>query len=299
MARPRQAAWIVLGALAGVVLWSLAHRWLPRAELAESNYQANLIRLQSWIYGAPKANVIIGSSIAGRLLPEDFAGTSLAGIANLALDGSGPELGLRLVLARGNPPPRVFIEVHRLGKPWGINDETLLAALREPGFALAGAVPALRADSRPSTLLYAWLKRRRDPSPVTMTRPATKAPGRPPSPEGFVRPQWFAHFAEQVAELRRRGGEVILLRLPVGRENPADPFAPNEADSLAQALGLKLMDLNREAARRGMGPAYSDGLHLTSGSARRMCVLLAELTVESQASGVVGPTGLEPVTKGL
>lgn len=289
----------MLAALAGVAVWSLAHRWLPRAELAESNYQANLIRLQSWMIEAPKTNVIIGSSIAGRLLPGNFAGTSLASVANLALDGSGPELGLRLLLARSNPPPRVFIEVHRLGKAWNANDDMLLAALRDPGFALAGAVPGLRADSRPSTLLYAWLRRRREVAPAPVARPVTNASGQLLSSVVLVRPEWLDHFAGQVAELRRHGSEVTLLRLPVGRENPADPLAPNQTDALARDLGLRLLDLNREASLRGVSLSYTDGLHLSSDSARRLCLLMADLTLHDLTVGVVGPTGLEPVTKGL
>ena len=279
MASPRQAGWIVLAALVGVGVWSLAYRWLPRAELAETNFQANLIRLQSWRLEAPPPNVIIGSSIAGRLLPGNFAGTPLASMANLSLDGSGPELGLRLVLARSNPPPRVFIEFHRLGKPWNANDDTLLAALREPGFALAGAVPGLRADARPTTLLYAWLKRRQDPPPTPASHPATNAVVRSVAAGAFVRPEWFGHFAGQVAELRQRGCEVILIRMPVGRENPAAAEAANDADALAHDLGLRLVDLNREAIRRGLNLSYTDGLHLSSGSARQICSLLAELAV--------------------
>ncbi len=278
MQRSRQPLWIVLLALMALGVWTLAHRWLPRAGLAETNFQANLIRLQAWMFEAPRSNAIIGSSIGGRLLVGNFAGTPLASLANLALDGSGPELGLRLVLARDNPPPRIFIEVHRLGKPWNANDETLLATLHEPGFALAGRVPGLRADTRPTTLLYTWLKGRHEPAPQAAILP-------PPSASVLattaVASAWQPKFAEEVAELRRRGCEVILLRLPVGRENPAKPELPNEADELAAKLGLRLIDLNREAARRGLEMTYSDGLHLSPASARAVCQLLAELVAKA------------------
>ena len=275
MQRSRQSLWIVLLALLALGGWTLAHRWLPRAGLAETNFQANLIRLQAWMFEAPRTNAIIGSSIGGRLLAGNFAGTPLASLANLALDGSGPELGLRLVLARSNPPPRIFIEVHRLGKPWTANDETLLATLQEPGFALAGRIPGLRADTRPTTLLYSWLKGRHEPAPVGAVLPPPSASA---TATNTASATWQPRFAEQVAELRRRGCEVILLRLPVGRENPARPEVPNPADELAGKLGLKLIDLNREAARRGLEMSYSDGLHLSPASARTVCRLLVELT---------------------
>ena len=276
MPRNRQARWIVLLALSALAVWTLAHRWLPKAELAETNFQANLIRLQAWEFEPPRSNVIIGSSIAGRLLPGNFAGTPLASLANLALDGSGPELGLRVVLARSNPPPRIFLEVHRLGKPWTVNDDTLLAGLREPGFALAGRISGLRADTRPTSLAYAWLKRHQGSG--------AKPPAAPPSPASvpamgrtnIIDHTWESRLPGQVTELRRRGCEVILLRLPVGRENPAQAEAPNEMDALAARLGLRLIDLNREAGRKGLEFSYTDGLHLAPASAKTVCGLLVE-----------------------
>lgn len=271
MDRHRQAIVIVVSALLGVGAWAFVRPWLPRAELAESNFQANLIRLQTWSMEPPRSNVVVGSSIAGRLLPSCFRGTPLDSLANLALDGSGPELGIRLLLGAGTVPPRVFIEVHRLGKPWHVNDDTLLGVVHETGFALSGRLPALRADTRPTTLLYAWLKGRRDAA-GTAPAPGAARPGSPAADPG-----WEERFRGQVGELRNRGCEVVLLRLPVGRENPADPAASGEADRLALALGVRLIDVNREAAKRGLGLAYSDGLHLTPASARAVAVLFAEL----------------------
>ena len=275
MHRHRQALVIVVSALLGVGAWAFVRPWLPRAELAESNFQANLIRLQTWSMEPARSNVVVGSSIAGRLLPSYLRGTPLDSLANLALDGSGPELGIRLLLGARAVPARVFVEVHRLGKPWHANDDTLLGVVHETGFALAGHLPALRADTRPTTLLYAWLKGRREPvgvAPASGAAPAT-ASARFPAAD----PGWEERFRGQVGELRRRGCEVVLLRLPVGRENPADPAAPGDADRLARELGVGLIDVNREAAKRGLVLAYSDPLHLAPASARAVGILFAEL----------------------
>ena len=71
-----------------------------RARLAENNYQANLIRLETFLHQPAPPSVLVGSSMTGRLLPEYFDGTPLAGVANLGLDGSSPDLGLDVVLRR-------------------------------------------------------------------------------------------------------------------------------------------------------------------------------------------------------
>ncbi len=272
----RQALCIGLLALMALAVWTLAHRWLPKAELAETNFQANLIRLQAWEFEPPRSNVIIGSSIGGRLLPGNFAGTPLASLANLALDGSGPELGLRVVLARSNPPPRIFLEVHRLGKPWTANDDTLLAALREPGFALAGRISGLRADTRPTSLVYAWLKRHQGAGAKLPASPPSTASTPSFAGTNTIDHTWESRLPGQVAELRRRGCEVVLLRLPVGRENSAQPEATNEMDALAARLGIRLIDLHREASRKGLELSYTDGLHLAPASAKAVCGLLVE-----------------------
>ena len=274
MQQRRQALWIVLIALVALVAWTLAHRWLPKAEIAETNFQANLIRLQAWMFEASPSNVIVGSSISGRLLPKIFADTPLASMANLGLDGSGPEFGLRLMLARSNPPPQIFVEVHRLGKPWNANDDMLLIALLEPEFAIAGSISGLRANTRPTTLVYNWFKGRHEPvqKPTALASLFTSI-----ASANATNRVWRPHFAEQVAELHRRGSEVILLRLPVGRENPANPDTPDTADELAAKLGLRMIDLNREAVRRGLEISYTDGLHLSTSSALAVSHLLAEL----------------------
>jgi hypothetical protein len=90
---------------------------------------------------------------------------------------------------------------------------------------------------------------------------------------------WLGGLESRVRSLRQLGVEVILLRLPVGRENPVDPAAPNFADAVAAHLGLPLVDLGRTAAGQGHKPAYTDGLHLTPESARWAAQALAATTL--------------------
>ncbi len=255
----------ILG-LAGVLLvgWHGAVRWLPRPELAETNYVANRLRIERWMGGSTASNVIVGTSIGGRLLPAYFEGTRLGSVANLGLDGANPDTGLTLALARPTPPRVLFLEVHRLILPPGQNDRQLLALAEGPGLALAEWMPSTRADSRPSTVLYGILKRRQQGGDAASNLP--RGPG------GTVAgpaadPQWAERIGRKVKALQDRGTRVVLLRLPVGRENPASPEEVGIAEDASKRLGLPLVDLFRRSVREGAPLQYTDGLHLSPASA--------------------------------
>lgn len=276
MNRARQSLWILALAAVAVLGWQIAARWLPRPALAETNYHANRLRLETWFLDPMPSNVIAGSSISGRLLPGYFTGTVLAGIANLGLDGSGPLTALDCILIRATNgpraavPQRVLLEVHRLDRTVDANDRLLLAAAHDAGMTLAATIPATRASSRPSTLAYAWLKEQRPGGPVAAPQPE----GDPRSVTGDE--PWLMALQERVSALQRLGSEVVLLRLPVGRENPLAPAAPNLADALAGRLRIRLVDLNRLAEEPKVSLSYTDGLHLTPDSARWAARALSE-----------------------
>jgi len=276
MSRARQSLCILSLSVLAVLGWQwIVGRLLPRPALAESNIHANRLRLEAWFLDPVPSNVLAGSSISGRLIPGYFAGTALASIANLGLDGSGPLTSLDCVLMRmtnGGPAPRrVFVEIHRLDRTNDANDRMLLESAHGFSMRLAGVLPAMRAASRPSTVAYAWLKDRQPGGGTIEGRPL--GDGRKVVGE----PDWLNQARERVDRLQKLGVEVVLLRLPVGRENPVDSQASNFADEVAQRLGIALLDLNRRTAPAGSVLNYSDGLHLTADSARAMARSLAQL----------------------
>lgn len=270
MKRLAQTGWILLLGAALLALWGVALRVLPRAQLAETNYQANQLRLEAWLLNPVPTNVLAGTSISGRLLPSYFAGTPLASLASLGLDGASPLTALTLVQERATAPRRVFLELHPVDRLPAANDALLLDAARGFGVRLAESLPVVRANARPSTVLYSWLKERREGGGVSVEPTGGDPVFAPDAP-------WLPPLVARVNALRARGVEVVLLRLPVGRMNPPTPQTPHLGDALSAHLGLPLLDLNREAARRGIPLTYTDGLHLSPASARRMAALLAEL----------------------
>lgn len=284
MVRSRQALSILLLGLAAVAAWSFARPWLPKAAFAESSGEANRIRLEAWEYEPRRPNVLVGSSFSGRLLPEDFKDSPLDPISNLAFDGSGPEVGLRLLAGQNPPPKNVLLEVHRVSKAWTRRDADLLASRGGPGDWLRRSVPGLRANTRPSTLLFSWVKSHRGGG-----RPVDAFAGEATEPTGPVvyenEPDCasLARVLSMARDLSARGSRVALVRLPVGTENPPATNSADAVSCLAAAWEFPLLDVNREATRRGMVMAYTDGRHLDAPSARAAARILADLAASLPA----------------
>lgn len=255
-------------------VWTAALRVLPQPSLAETNYEANRLRVERWLLGPPSPAVLVGTSLTGRLLPGYFQDTPLAGTENLGLDGASPDTGLRLVLMRNPAPALVLLEVHLLSKKPGPNDRQLLDLATGVGLQVSSILPLTRADARPSTVLYGWLKERQAGEGSTDVTPRAVSPEQARKEAEAMDPDWQPRLRELVAQLQARGSQVALVRLPIGRGNPTDPESPNEADATARELGLPLLDLLRISRRDGLRITYTDGLHLTPSSARTVCRLL-------------------------
>lgn len=280
MRRSAQAVWILALALAGLGLWSALRPGLPRAGLAETPSQGNRIRLEAWMFDKPQPVVLAGTSLSARLLPEYFHDSPLPAVANLGLEGLSPDTSLALAQARTPPPGLILLEAHRLEKPVDHLDEEALESVRGAGIALTRAVPGLRADVRPSSMLYAWLKTRRP------TR-AGPAAARPKAADALaLKPalDWEKRIGARVAALKAAHIMVALVRLPAGYEDPADPLAPTVADRLGPEWGVPVLDVNREARKRGIPMGFTDGLHLDGPSARSVARLLAELAAPLKQS---------------
>jgi len=260
---------IVAAVLCG--LWSVVRIQLPKPELAETNYTANRMRIERFLEGPKPKCLIVGTSIAGRLLPSYFKGSGLENIVNLSLDGASPITGLQLTLGQPKTPDLVLLEAHRLWNPVRANDHQLLALSQGMDRRLHSEVTLTKADSRPTTVLYGWLKshQHQEGGQVTEAKGPVNASGvlkTVPRPEELIR---------AVHELEARGTKVVMIRLPVGRENPVDPKGQDDVDLLVKDLGLPTIDLYRQSLEWAEPIRYSDGLHLAPESARRLACALA------------------------
>ncbi|MFM8360251.1 MAG: hypothetical protein ACKOET_17015, partial [Verrucomicrobiota bacterium] len=163
-----------------------------------------------------------------------------------------------------------------------------LAALDSPGLALARRDPLFRTASRPSSLLYSWLKSRREeespghPAETTPAPPASRAVPTPPAgPRADRAAAADRHWPAQLRRLRAEGVQVAFVDVPIG-ESPAPGLATSAdtadtAEGLARLLGLPRLDLRAELHRRQVTLRYTDGLHLTAASARQAAEVLGEM----------------------
>ncbi len=264
-----------------------------RAELAETNYQANLIRLQDLMFGPAPKSVLVGSSISGRLLPSYFKGSQLEPVANLGLDGSGPPLGLQFCLER--PAKMVFVEINTILKEWDKNDATLEDAARSTTFQLARHVPLLRAGFRPSSVIYSWLKARHSPAQQPLVEKERSVPmdaikeEKPVADIAVDLPPGARISATKVEDavkrLRTAGCKVILVNVPAGAHtSTSSSLSYTFAHDLSQRLGIPFVDLAVECEKRKKTLSYTDGLHLTPVSARLVAEVLGR-AVEGRTPG--------------
>jgi hypothetical protein len=295
MSRNRQALTILwVAILLALAYGLLARTSVWRAQLAETNFQANLIRLQTFFFEPPPHSVLVGSSMTGRLLPSYFEGTSLARMANLGLDGSGTLFALELI--RTNPVPVVIIEENTFLRPPNSNETLLAATLAGFNFRVCKYVPLMRAKSRPSSILYTWLKLRSKEGTVGVTTeplPTSESDTNSlPSPSqdaGYEAVHTQLH--DGIKQLLDHGCRVVLLRLPSGRSVAStNDRAATLSEALAREFNLIRVDLGRECASRGELLTYTDGIHLSSGSARQASRLLAEVLASRSSSFAQGTT---------
>jgi hypothetical protein len=272
----------ILGVTAVILgLWQVCLRGFGwEARFAESNYFANRIRMEEYLFrGAAPKHVLVGSSLSGRLLPEYFAGTTLSDFATLGLDGSIPLVGLDVLGRRPDLPTVVFVETYLVEKDWGANDRLLIEGLDSPGTTLARHVPMTRASRRPTSLLYSAVKLRKESGGgglIETNAPGVWEPG-PVMEVGIPAEALVAKWRERMQALKARGVRVVFVDLPGGEVRmPGPRRSPDLVDGLVTEFGAVRIDLRTEWFGRGWKPRYTDGRHLDAGSARATARLLAE-----------------------
>lgn len=231
-----------------------------QADFAESNMQANLIRIAKYeFYPRPK-NLILGSSLSGRLLPEYFSPEHQP-FGNMALDGAGVPMGLELVASQREKPERLLLEANTLVFRSPANEEILREALANPIFELGRYFFLVRPGSRPSSLLYSWLKKLREEK-------GGGEIGQPPSLGEGPGLGDFGRVWNLLQQMRREGVQIFLVLVPAGN---GEIDLAGGYQKAASELGAKWIHPRNYLSAQGRDLRYTDGLHLSRTSAQKVC----------------------------
>jgi len=236
-----------------------------QADFAESNLQANLMRIAAYEFEPVPENLILGSSLSGRLLPSFFADRGQR-FGNLALDGAGVPMGLELVAARETKPARLFLEANTLFFRSPGNEQTLKEAMANPVFQLGRYFWLLRPGSRPSALLYSWLKKTREEKEAGVR-------GEPPTATERSDGEIPEKELGLLQRLKKEGVEIFLVLVPAGR-GESEP--PASWSVMANDLGARWIRPRQHLPAHGEELRYTDGLHLDRSSAQKVCRAIEE-----------------------
>jgi hypothetical protein len=253
-----------------------------RAELAESNLQANLIRISRYEYERPAEFVIAGSSIAGRLLPAYFQEHGMD-VQNLGLDGSCPLFAFEVISRRQKLPKTILVDTSTLFQPILPNSIVLREAIQSPGWSFSSWFIPFRPTSRPSSILYSWFKSQKESRVAGIEKSAypTSSVGVVPVQTSRVPlPVWKAEdqyvpVRKYLEEYRSKGVSVCLVNIPRG-EGWGVPSNGLER-KLADEMHIPLVEIGPELAKQGVKLSFSDGMHLDVPSARRIVAEFAKI----------------------
>ncbi len=299
---PSSTVRILLLAVGMLAVYSLLVAGLGvRAELAESNLQSNLIRISRYLFAPKVDRVLVGSSVAGRLLPAYFHEAGLE-MSNLGLDGSRPLFGFEVVKMRDPLPQEMIIDTSTLFQPLMENDVVLRDLIHNPIFKFSRWLAFFRPEYRPSSVLYWQIKQRREQGGGTQLPPLphnplavqeTKTPSAALPKRGWREEDQIRPVSDAIRQFETEGIRVILLSVPRG----SGWGVPREGleKKLAADLHLTLLEPGVPLARDGSVLAFSDGFHLDTASAKkvagRIVAELKELPRPSAPTGSASENG--------
>lgn len=279
MQRARFSIHVLIVGLLFLFGWQALARWVGwRAKFADSNYQANCIRLQAYYLDPPAPVVLTGSSVAARLDPSYFVRTQTPHVANLGLDGCVVAFSLETAARRPMAGRTIVVENYSLLIDDPSNEKTILPVISEMGLRLPENVGAFRANIRPTALLYSELKSRKDRyggSPGKKTLIARKMADLTPAELALLN-----RNRKAITRLRELGARIVMLRIPHGEtEGPSGKRELDYFSEFAAELNAPEIDIPKLMRVKGIPLRYSDGLHMVSPTASEAShILAAELS---------------------
>ncbi len=260
----RSILMLAVGILAAYVI--LIRAGGIRAELAESNLQANLIRISRYEHERPAEFVIAGSSIAGRLLPTYFQELGMD-VQNLGLDGSSPLFAFEVISRRNVMPKEIFVDTSTLFNPVGANNAVLRDAINNPGWIMSSWFLPFQPIYRPSSILYSWFKKKKEThiSGIPQMAFSNSRENQMPLPN-LGEENMYSTVRNALASFQSKGIAIQLLNIPRG-EGWGEPSHGLDR-KLADDLHIPLVEIGPILAKQGVKLSFTDGRHLDVPSAK-------------------------------
>lgn len=259
---------------------------LSPAVYSENPAQSSLINIQGGLFGDDEEVALVGSSISARLLTDFFAERGVP-VVGLALDAQGPALGIDLLADADRLPGTVMVEINRSLYSSSSNEQTIIDTVGSTGFDLAREVPGLRAESRPSSVLYTELKQQKDGAgapdagdgfvPEIFT--VTEDPGFDPTSLTEEQREGVARVTSSLDEAASAGACLVFFIAP--DRGFAGPAEQAFADHLSFTYGAPVVDLRAVEDQIALG--YTDHIHLDIPSARLVSHVLADAMLGFEA----------------
>ncbi len=257
---------------------SLIALWAPDVRFGQDQGSDNAIAIERFLYGKPPQAAIVGSSQAERF-PAGALGPD---IANLALAGRSPLVGLAIIARSGQVPRRIYVEINHIDQP--VDPALVDGVFAEPGYTLKRLVPALRTAYQPVNLVVSLLRRAtrgRDevyyahivdaPLHETLIARQRRLLAQPPDP---------ALLQANLAELDRlatglggRGAEMVFFEMPIDPALETAPAIVAVRQAVRAAFPPEKSCWNEDVAPAGL--PSTDGIHLDSDTASMFWAHLA------------------------
>lgn len=259
---------IALAALLATTLYALLIAvWAPNVRSGQDQGSDNAIAIERFLYGKPPLAAIVGSSQAERF-PADALGPD---IANLALAGQNPLVGLSIIARSGQIPRRIYVEINHLDQP--IDTALVDSVFAEPGYTIKRFVSALRTGYQPVNLAVSLLRRAtrgRDdvyyahlvdpPLHDTLIARQRLLLAQPPDPA--LLQANLAELDRLAAALNGHGAQLVLFEMPIDPALEAAPAVVAVRQAVHMAFPGDKACWNEDAAPAGL--SSTDGIHLDS-----------------------------------
>lgn len=247
------------------------------AKLASSNLMTNLSRLEALPRITKDTVVLAGSSISGRLL-EEYFNTSNHPVHNLGLDGCGSLEALHTLLTAPVRPAAVLIELNTFKPGFEKTYQQVIDAYSPRRERASHLLPFLRTRERPLDLLYDFTR--------SLKAESGQGPGGhlewndairvvfapligPPPPPTEEETAYLESARSVLTTLRQSGCKLAFVLIADSLfYNPWHDPNIARALELGSTLDIPVLDLRKATSVESL--TWTDGIHLTTGSARVM-----------------------------